>query len=151
MTTEIKQQLYNLCLQHIHDNIWGIEAAILEAREATRNETKSSMGDKYETAREMLQQDINMNMDRLQKAKAEQLLLQQIVPEQKGTFITNGSLVQTNNGTFYIGISAGKLSVNNETYYAISLSSPIGSQLKGKQQGDVFTLNGKHYKIEKVL
>ena len=147
---KIKQQLYSLCRQHLADNILGIETAIAEAREATRNETKSSMGDKYETAREMLQQDINMNIERLQKAKAEQLVLQQIVPEQNGTFITNGSLVETNNGTFYIGISAGKLLVNNETYYAISLSSPIGSQLKGKQQGDMFTLNGKQYKIEKV-
>jgi len=150
MTPQIKQQLYNICQQHVQDNILGIEAAITEAREATRNETKSSMGDKYETAREMLQQDINMNMDRLQKAKAEQLLLQQINPEQNGTFITHGSLVQTNNGTFYIGISAGKLLLNHETYYSISLSSPIGSQLKGKQAGDMFTLNGKQYKIEKV-
>ena len=56
----------------------------------------------------------------------------------------------TNNGTFYIGISAGKLIINNEKYYAISLSSPIGSQLKGKQSGDMFILNGKQYKIEKV-
>lgn len=148
--TEIKEQLYQLCVQYVQDNIRGIEAAIAESREATRNETKSSMGDKYETTREMLQQDINMNMERLQKAKAEQLVLQQINRKQKETSIINGSLVQTNNGAFYIGISAGKLTINKETYYAISVSSPIGAQLKGKQSGDMFTLNGKQYKIENI-
>lgn len=146
----IKEQLYNLCQYHVLKNINSAEAAIADSREASQNETKSSMGDKYETTREMLQQDINMNMDRLQKARSEQLLLQQINPEQNGIIASAGSLVKTNNGWFYIAIGAGKLMIDKEIYYAISLLSPIGSQLKGKKTGDSFVLNSKTYKIEKI-
>ena len=145
-----KEQLYNLCLNHVTENIRSIEAAILEAREATRNETKSSMGDKYETAREMLQQDINMNMERLAKSKEDEILLKHINLQQNATTAELGSLIKTNNGWFYIAIGAGKLTIDKENYYAISLSSPVGSQLKGKTAGDIFVLNGKQYKIEKV-
>ena len=52
----LKIELYNLCLKYVADSIGEIEAAIADRREAMHNETKSSMGDKYETTREMLQQ-----------------------------------------------------------------------------------------------
>lgn len=146
----IKEQLYKLCQYHVLENIKSAEAAISDGREASQNETKSSMGDKYETAREMLQQDIHINMARLQKACQEQLVLQQIDPEQKGTIVAPGSLVKTNNGWFYIAISASKMEIDEEIYYTISITSPLGNLLKGKTTGSSFVLNGKSYMIEKV-
>jgi transcription elongation GreA/GreB family factor len=147
---ELKLELYNLCLKHITDSIREIEAAITDRREAMHNETKSSMGDKYETTREMLQQDINMNMDRLNKVKADEATLQAINPESLSEIIVPGSLVQCSNGNFYIAISAGHFSIEQTKYYAVSFSSPIGSQLKGKRAGDTFVLNGKSNTIHSV-
>ena len=146
----IKQQLYQLCVNYLSEHIRDIEAAIAEAREATANETKSSMGDKYETTREMLQQDINMNQERLAKAKTEQLFLQQLNLQQNGTAVP-GAIVYTNNGNYYIAISAGSFVVDNEKYYVISPASPLGMQLKGKQAGDSFTLNSKQFVIKNIL
>lgn len=140
---ELKLELYNLCLKHITDSIREIEAAITDRREAMHNETKSSMGDKYETTREMLQQDINMNMDRLNKVKADEATLQAINPESLSEIIVPGSLVQCSNGNFYIAISVGHFTISEAKYYAVSVSSPIGTQLKGKKAGDTFVLNGK--------
>lgn len=147
----IKQQLYKLCANFLSDNIRSIEAAIAEAREATANETKSSMGDKYETTREMLQQDINMNMERLAKTKAELASLQIVNPEQTSEITTAGSLVYTNLGNYYIAVSAGNFMLENEKYYAISPASPLGLQLKGKCAGDSFILNGKQFLIKNIL
>ncbi|HEY9178861.1 MAG TPA: hypothetical protein VIN07_14285 [Flavipsychrobacter sp.] len=146
----LKLELYNLCLKHIAGSIHEIEAAIADRREAMHNETKSSMGDKYETTREMLQQDINMNMDRLNKAKADESILQAINPESLSEIIVPGSLVQCSNGNFYIAIRAGHFIIDKVKYYAVSLSSPIGNQLKGKQAGDTFMLNGKSYNIHQI-
>lgn len=140
---DLKQQLYNLCLKYISDSIHEVEAAIADRREAMHNETKSSMGDKYETTREMLQQDINMNMERLNKAKADEATLQAINPESLSDIVVPGSVVQCSNGNFYIAISAGHFTIENTKYYAVSVSSPIGTQLKGKKAGDTFVLNGK--------
>ncbi len=147
----IKQQLYDLCLEQVQHNITVIEKAIADIREASENETKSSMGDKYETTREMLQQDINMNMERLAHAKADENVLKQINRKQKETNIELGSLVKTNNGWFYLAISLGQLAIGKDKYYAISLSSPIGKQLVGKAAGNSFTLNGKLFQIEEVV
>ncbi len=148
---DLKLELYNLCRKYIADSINEIEAAITDRREAIRNETKSSMGDKYETTREMLQQDINMNMERLNKVKADEAILQSINPKLSSPAVVPGSLVQCSNGNFYIAISAGHFTVGGTKYYAVSVSSPIGGQLRGKQAGDIFVLNGKTFTIDKIL
>lgn len=146
----VKQQLHTLCIDYISTAINSAEAAITDAREAVANETKSSAGDKYETAREMLQQDIDLNMIRLAKAKEQQHVLKYINPEQVNAIAVPGSLVITNNGNFYIATNAGQFEIEGEKYYAISTDSPIGAQLKGKREGDKFSLNGKDYIIDKL-
>lgn len=148
--SKIKLQLHHLCKEYIGKTISEIEATIAERREAMQNETKSSMGDKYETTREMLQQDINMSMERLSKVKQELDTLQRIEPNNLTEIINEGSLVLTNNGNFYLAVSAGKYNVDGLLYYAISITSPIGQQLKAKKSGEEFLLNNRSYKILKV-
>ena len=53
-----KQKLSLLISQKLSEKIQTFEKLIAETR-ASNNDTKSSMGDKYETGREMLQQEIN--------------------------------------------------------------------------------------------
>ncbi|MEZ5017907.1 MAG: hypothetical protein R2800_12690 [Flavipsychrobacter sp.] len=149
--SNIKELLHKICSEHIATTIQEIEAAIDERREAIKSDTKSSMGDKYETSREMLQQDINMNLNRLSKVQVEEVVLQRIDSETTTTIVTEGSLVYTNNGNFYVAISAGKLNIDGAIFYAISLSSPIGMQLKGKKEGDSFSLNNRDYNIKQIL
>jgi transcription elongation GreA/GreB family factor len=60
-------------------------------------------------------------------------------------------VVYTNNGNFYISISAGQLKVDDTNFYAISVASPIGSKLAGKKAEDSFELNGKKFVIENVV
>lgn len=147
----IKEELLGLCRTHFYKLISDIEAAIADRREAIAGETKSSMGDKYETTREMLQQDIDMNTARLAKTKTELSILNSIHPDVKGNIITTGSLVYTNQGNYYITVSAGHFTIDGMKYYMVSSSSPVAMHLKGKQQGETFSMNGRQYTIEKVL
>lgn len=147
----IKLHLHQLCSECIAATIYDAENAIADAREASQNETKSSAGDKYETAREMMQQEIDMNTTRLNKAKAQQQLLNLIPTDKTFTSVQPGAVVKTNNGNFYIAISAGQLIADGEKYYAVSIESPIGLQLKQRKAGDNFTLNGKQYTIASVI
>lgn len=147
----LKQQLHNLCRAYLDNNIQNAEAVIADAREAARNETKSSAGDKYETAREMMQQDIDLNNARLLQLRRQMDVLDRIAIDTASDIIIPGSIVTTISGNYYIAISAGKLVVNGETYYAISIDSPLGIQLKGKKAGDEFIINGKKGIISGVL
>lgn len=146
----LKQQLHNLCSQYITEREAEIKAAIADAQEAAANETKSTAGDKYETAREMMQQDINMNLARLNELHKLKAALQQIHTASVGVKALPGSVVYTSNGNYYIAISAGKLQVDGTSYYAISPSSPIGMKMMNLQAGDPFELGGKKFLIVRV-
>lgn len=62
-----------------------------------------------------------------------------------------GSIVKTNQMTFYIATSIGKIELDNETYYAISLSSPIGQLLKNKTVDTSFEFNQNKYTITEII
>lgn len=147
----LKQQLHNRCRAYLDNNIQNAEAVIADAREAARNETKSSAGDKYETSREMMQQDIDLNNARLLQLRKQMDVLDRIAIDTISDIIIPGSIVTTTQANYFIAISAGKLLVDGQTYYAISMDSPLGAQLKGKKAGDEFIINGKKGAISDVL
>lgn len=149
--SDIKAQLYLLCGEYLRTREAEIKKAIAEAQEAANNETKSSAGDKFETGREVMQQDIDLNITRLNELNKLKTTLELIAPAQKSTVVIPGSVVFTSNGNFYIAIGAGQLKVGDEMFYAVSSASPIGSKLAGQKAGHSFTLNNKQYLIESVL
>lgn len=148
---QIKQELYQLCLNFIEQRILTAETALLQAREASNDDTKSSAGDKFETTREMMAQDITRNKGLLMDGQQNRQLLLSLKDAPVSEGVRNGSLVYTNQGNFYISISAGQLSLNGENYFAISAASPVGQMMLNKKAKDTFTFNQKEYLIEKVL
>lgn len=144
---EIKAELYRLCKQAVEQRIANAEAIISDAREAARNETKSSAGDKYETAREMMQQEIDMNNARIAEARAELLQLQQVDVTKLYTSVQPGSLVITDKGNYFIAISCGKLKAGDTAYICISARAPIALVMKGSKPGDDFNFNVTKYTI----
>jgi transcription elongation GreA/GreB family factor len=149
---DIKRALYNLCMAYAEARIAASTEAIQSAQQSAGEETKSSAGDKYETGREMMQQETNRNMAQLTEANKLKIALSQIAADGLPlASVQPGSLAITNNGKFYIAISAGALLYNSETYFAVSMASPIGRQFQGKKSGDNFTLNNKVYIIQSIL
>ena len=149
--SDIKQNLLQQCINYVQQRLNSINAAINMAQQSAAEDTKSSAGDKYETGREMLQQETNRNMGLLAEANKLMVILNRIPTSGTQGVVGPGSLVITNNGKFYIAISAGALTVNAETYFAVSQASPVGLKLMGCKPGDTFSLNGKTYQIAEVL
>ncbi len=171
---KLKQHLYELCRNFALQKIKTAETALEQAREASNEDTKSSAGDKYETSREMMQQEIDRNRKLLLDAR-ESLKALDLIREQQELFMKNrkndkkkstvhpGSLVVTGNGSFYIGISAGQLKPLSENelteqdisvftpFFAVSPASPIGKLLLGKKEGMVFEFNGLIYTVGRVF
>lgn len=146
-----KEHLYTLCLDFIEQRIQTAETALAQAREASNDDTKSSAGDKYETSREMMQQDIDRNKRLLIDAEENRKVLEAIGHAIPSDTIRGGSLVRTNQGDFYISISAGQLQTEEgKTVFAISAASPIGKLMLGKKSKDSFAFNGKTYEIQEV-
>lgn len=125
--------------------------AIEAAQQASTEDTKSSAGDKYETGRAMMQQEQDRNSAQLNEANKLMVALNRISTNGTSSQVENGSLVITNNGSFYIAISAGTLVVDEKSYFAVSPASPIGLKLKGLKAGKSFVLNGKGYEVREVV
>jgi hypothetical protein len=145
-----KSALYQACLNFIHQRIDTANTALEQAREASNDDTKSSAGDKFETTREMMQQDIFRNKRLLADAEQNLNLLKSLEEVPVTDFVKNGSLVTTSQGIFYISISAGQLIVEGKTVFAISAVSPVGQLMQGKKVNEVFTFNQKDFKIESI-
>jgi transcription elongation GreA/GreB family factor len=147
----LKKQLHKLCAAYVQDRMNAAQQAINEAQQATNDDTKSSAGDKYETGREMAQQETNRNLTQLNEANKLMVALTQISTSGQSAVADAGSIVITNNGKFYLSISAGSLMLDGESYFAISPGSPIGLKMKGCKKGEEFSLNGKGYKVIELL
>ena len=147
----LKKQLHQLCIAYVQERMNAAQQAISEAQQSSNDDTKSSAGDKYETGREMAQQETNRNLTQLNEANKLMVALNQISTSGQSPVAYAGSVVVTNNGKFYLSISAGVISLDGETYFAISPGSPIGLKMKGCKAGDEFSLNGKGYKVTEVL
>jgi transcription elongation GreA/GreB family factor len=148
---DIKEELHKQCTAYVKKRMDEAEKAFKAAEQASNDDTKSSAGDKYETGRAMMQQEKDRNTTQLNEANKLMVALNRISAKGSSATVDTGSLVITNNGKFYIAISAGVLAVNGENYFAVSPASPIGIKLKGLKVGDGFDLNGKGYKVEGVV
>jgi transcription elongation GreA/GreB family factor len=127
------------------------QLALEMANSSANEDTKSSAGDKYETTREMIQQEIDKHSAAISEAVKQKQLLQLINPERKTEKIQPGSLVKTDKNTFYISISAGALTLDGAKYMAVAAFSPIGQQMIDKQAGDSFVFNTVKHQIIEVL
>ncbi len=144
----MKSEIQTLTKQKIADKISTLEKLIAETR-AANNETKSSMGDKYETSREMVQQEIN----NLQNQLGEYLRAQEVLTKIRSTPMVTvgaGSLVETDRGLFYIVVSLGELNFNNKKIFLISPDSPLAKAMHGKFNKDKFMLNGTEQTIKNI-
>jgi len=147
----IKQQLHNLCIVYVQTRMQEAEDAFRAAEQAQNDDTKSSAGDKYETGRAMMQQEKDRNTIQLNEANKLMVALNLIGTKNNSAIAETGSLVITDNGRFYLAISAGTLVVDGLSYFAVSPASPIGMKIKGSKAGDGFELNGKRYRVEEVF
>lgn len=147
----MKDQLYQACLAFIQQRIATANEGMKQAQEASNDDTKSSAGDKFETSREMAQQDINRNKLLLADAQQQYNFLLTLQDIGAMPSVRTGSLAITDQGSFYISISAGQLALDGKVYFAISAVSPIGKLLLGKNVGEKFSFNGKTYQLKQIL
>ncbi|UJF30271.1 hypothetical protein L0B70_02415 [Kaistella sp. 97-N-M2] len=143
-----KSQLITIIQNKLAEKIDNLERLISETR-ASNNETKSSMGDKYETTREMVQQEINnLQIQLNENIKARTSL--QFINTNLHQKVGLGSLVETEKGFFFIAVSLGEVTLDEKKIFVISMESPLGKVLSGKKKGAEIFLNNSRQTIQEV-
>lgn len=142
-----KQEVYLHCCQLVDDRIALTQKLIEEAQSAANQDTKSSMGDKYETSREMMALEMRKAGEQMQEASKLKRVLGELNYNLDNKQIGLGSLISTSIGDFYLSVSLGKIKVQNKTVFALSAVSPLGKELLGKHSDDEFIFNSNTIRI----
>lgn len=147
----IKEDLYNTCEVFIDNRLKTVQHTIDDIQKSLTSETKSSAGDKHETGRAMLQLEREKAGNQLAEIQKIKETLAKIGTTKTSDIVNLGSVVYTSNLNYFISISAGELKAGNETFYAISPSTPIGQLLLGKTVGDSVSFRNQEFIINEVF
>lgn len=151
LTQDLKQSLYNYCSEHVEEQIAFLQKEMNSMQISANSETKASAGDKHETSRAMA----HLEKEKVAKQLAEKLNLRKVIaqlhPEKNMHSAQLGSLIQTNNGIYYLAIPMGKIDLNKDHYFVVSPISPIGRILINARKGDALRFNGKALEIQDII
>jgi hypothetical protein len=146
-----KEKIHSRFLDLLNEKIDGFQFTLDELSESILNETKSSAGDKHETALTMLQLEQSQVATHLYEAVDQKTIYAQIDITISNEIAASGSLVKTNKGYFFLSVALPKISIDEKIIFAISPKSPLGEKLMGKKLGDIIEVNGIEHHIESIL
>ena len=145
-----KEQVYIQCMSIISQKIDDMQKTLDDLRDSIKNETKSTAGDKYETARAMLQieqENVSKQMTDLLEQKTQ---LEKVAMVGASGTVIKGSLVKTDRGYLFLSIALGKVKAGDVMVVALSPQSPLGKQLQGLKVGESAEMNGAKYAVERI-
>ncbi len=148
---EIKQRLYEMCHDFVEERFSNVQNQIKEIQESLTSETKSSAGDKHETGRAMLQLEREKAGHQLAEIEKLKESLSKVDTTVISSSVGLGSVVFTSQANYFIAISAGKLEVNSQSFFAISPNTPIGLLMMGKVVGDEVVFREQNFLINSIL
>jgi transcription elongation GreA/GreB family factor len=148
MTT--KQKLWQVCNERVDKRINDYKEEINLIKDSiASNDKGNSEGDDSGSGK--LLNDLEKNMVHLNDAKNTKDYLSNIKTNVESGDVILGSIVKTNMMNFYISTSIGKIDIDDETYYAISVNSPVGQLLKNKTVNERFEFNQNKYVITEII
>ncbi|MEO8761205.1 MAG: hypothetical protein ABI448_09950 [Bacteroidia bacterium] len=148
---QLKQKVYAACLQLVNDKIQSFQNTLNDLSEGAKNDSKSSAGDKHETARAMMQLEQEKISKQLDEVLLQKNILQKVDIEVKSTHIQNGSLIKTNKGYLFLSIALGKINVDKTDVIVLSAASPLGIKLMGLQINALIEINTTKYSVEEIF
>lgn len=138
------------CRKYVNQRIENARQAIASANDAAAADTKSSAGDKFETTREMMQQELNRHRQLLADAERMEQALDNLDIRPHTGPAKLGSLIETDRGTFFLAIGLGQLQIGGISYWIISPASPLGQRFVGLNAGEQVSFNNTAYGISAV-
>tara|TARA_X000001036_G_scaffold440078_1_gene494230 strand:+ start:4063 stop:4524 length:462 start_codon:yes stop_codon:yes gene_type:complete len=146
----LKLKVHHKCLHLALTKIENLKSELVTLQEASSQDTKSSAGDKYETARSMIVLEKEKLGTQLMEAYKLKKALDLIDPGKQIKKVSLGALVKESNNFYYFSANFGVLYIADVKIFAISTLSPIGQVMLGKTLGSIYTFRGTQCLIQAV-
>jgi len=147
----LKQKLFNLTQEALNERLKVVQTNISDIQNALLSETKSTVGDKHETGRAMLQLEREKAGQQLAEIQKQFEVLNKINPNKEHHVVALGSIVFTEKANYFISTSVGELLHEDKRFYAISMASPIARLLVGKTIDQSYFFQSEGIAITKII
>lgn len=149
---EFKAKVYQTAITQLKDKEVLLSTERKNIIESILEEEKNSAGDKYETSRETMTQDLNTLEAQIRQGKfdLEELYRLQTIKDTPPS-VQEGALVKLGADWFLIAVSIGQVKVEDSKVFLMSKNSPLGELLIGKKKKDQVNFRGKMHLIEELV
>lgn len=148
---QLKLQVHQYYTDLLNDKIASLQKVLDDLKESGANETKSTAGDKHETALAMLQIEQANKRAQMQQLVEQKFVLDKIDPVLTTVEIVTGSLVKISDQFYFISAALGKATIDGKQIIALSVQSPLGKVLVGLKKGDKAEFSGRSLLIEELV
>lgn len=142
-----RNSIFSLIIAHLTEKKQVLQQSIDDLRAGMANDGKSSAGDKYETSREMAQQEIQQLSIQLSGIQQHLIGLHQLQELATSFTAQHGSVVETDTHYYVLGIPFGQCSVNTKTAVGIGVKAPVYAKFMGKSTEDQLEMGIKKEQI----
>ena len=146
---ELKKKLFDACMHHQNEVVENLKELMSDAQQSANDYGMPK--DRYDSYRMQLLRKRDMYGQQLEKALEEIEILKKIDISKESKEVGFGSVVITNDQKLFISISIGKIEIEGESYYAVSVKVPFYEVIKGKREAYNFEFRGKQNQIIEVI
>ena len=148
---EFKAKVYQTAISQLKEKEVLLSTERKNIIESILEEEKNSAGDKYETSRETMTQDLNTLEKQIKQSKLdlEELYRLNTIKETPPT-VQEGALVKLGTEWFLLAVSIGQIKVDDAKVFLLSKNSPLGELLIGKKKKEQINFRGKMQVIEEL-
>lgn len=141
-----KQQIIEAVIASEEHFVEKLSVTLEEYKNASDLDEEATM-DRQEMSQANEAKDMQLRMQlQYDKAKVDLEELRNGVTSETST-VANGSLIETEQSFYYVGVPVHSIEVDGKTLYGISSDSPAYTEVFGKSTGDSITLGENKHKI----
>lgn len=144
-----KKAFFQHLSNSLSEKIARLQLDIADLQKDIAEDSKSSAGDKFETSREMAQQELGKLSTQLSEQQRIKSLIENLSVE-KMSHAQLGAIVETNKGMFLVGIPIGNSSFEGKNIIGIGLGAPLGQLILHKKKADEIFFNNQIFIIEEI-
>lgn len=145
-----KKKVLDFAAGIIDEKIKRVEGILMELEEGITNESKSSAGDKHETARAMIHLEQEKNQSILASLQNQKKGLQQIYQTEKFTKVKKGAMIEAGDLILMVGIGLGPVKIQNKEVIFVSEQAALAKELMGKSVKEQFEFQGQKQVISAI-
>ena len=150
LSLNYKLELQAYCVSIVKKKCDLLKKQILAHKQDLETASKSSAGDKHETARAMIHLEQEKLGFQYQQVFKQFKMLSQCDVYKQAT-IQSGSLILTDKALIYISVALGKIHFKNQLVYVISPVSPLAQVFLNANATQTLSFQGTPYVVLEIM